>query len=104
LSAALSIKISAQAAAQIEAAARWWSENRPAAPDAIADDTSEMLAVLSRHPGAGSPARNSRVPGVRRIHLPRVRYFLYYRVTQDALEILHFRHSARSGQPYGFGR
>ena len=48
----LSIKISAQAAAQIEVAAKWWAENRPAAPDAIADDISEMLAVLAVIDGA----------------------------------------------------
>ena len=65
-------------------------------------DVSEVLGLLIYQPGAGTPARRSRVPGVRRAILPRIRYYLYYRVSGSTLEVLAFRHMSRSRQPYGF--
>ena len=46
--------------------------------------------------------RRSRVRGTRRAILPRIRYYLYYRVSGGALEVLAFWHMSRSRQPYGF--
>jgi hypothetical protein len=43
----------------------------------------------------GAPARRSRVRGLRRTSLPRIRYYLYYRVWGSALEVLAFRRMSR---------
>ena len=76
--------------------------NRPSAPGAVRGDVAEILAVLRIQPGAGAPARRSRVRGVRRALLPRIRYYLYYRVSGSTPQVLAFRHMSRSSQPYGF--
>jgi plasmid stabilization system protein ParE len=102
LSRPLTIKISARAAAQIEKVAAWWADNRPAAPGAVRNDVAEVLELLSVQPGTGTPARRSRVVGVRRAILPRIQYYIYYRVSGGALEVLAFRHMSRGQQPYGF--
>ena len=102
MTAALAIKVSSRASAQIDEVAEWWADNRPSAPGAVRHDVSEVLGLLIYQPGAGTPARRSRVPGVRRAILPRIRYYLYYRVSGSTLEVLAFRHMSRSRQPYGF--
>jgi hypothetical protein len=43
----LRVEVTPRAAAQIERAAQWWAENRPAAPGAIADDFEEAKSVLA---------------------------------------------------------
>ncbi|MBA2689651.1 MAG: type II toxin-antitoxin system RelE/ParE family toxin [Burkholderiales bacterium] len=95
----LPIRVSPRAAAQIEAAAAWWQEHRPFAPGAIHDDIARVLALLSAQPGVGTPARGVKVPGARRLILSRVRYYIYYRVSEGVLEILAFWHMSRSQEP-----
>lgn len=99
MSSPLEIKVSAQAFAQIEAAAEWWVRNRTSAPNAIRHDVAQILAVLSTQPGVGAPARRGRVPGVRRVNLTRVRYYLYYRVSGAVLEVLALWHTSRGREP-----
>lgn len=95
----LRIRISPQALAQIEEAADWWAKNRPAAPGAIRQDITEILAVLVLQPGIGMPTRRGRVKGLRRVTLDRVRYYLYYRVADGALEVLALWHTSRGRPP-----
>lgn len=96
---ALSVRISARAASQIRHAAQWWLENRPAAPGAIAHDVRESIALLAEQPGIGSKCSGARAVGVRRLYLGRIGYFLYYRASGDALDVLAFWHARRGRQP-----
>ena len=95
----LRVKISARAAAQIRQAAEWWSINRPAAPGAVATDVGESIALLAQQPGVGSKYEGSRTPGVRRLFVRRIGYFIYYRETQDSLHVLAVWHASREHQP-----
>ena len=95
----LKIQVSPQALAQIEEAAEWWAQNRPAVPGAIHQDVGEILSVLVNQPGVGMPTRRGRIKGLRRVTLTRVRYYLYYRVSEDVLEVLAFWHTSRGRQP-----
>ncbi|MBI3374417.1 MAG: type II toxin-antitoxin system RelE/ParE family toxin [Betaproteobacteria bacterium] len=95
----LNIRISPQALAQIEEAADWWAKHRPAAPGAIRQDIAEILAVLVLQPGLGTPSRRGRIKGLRRVPLDRVRYYLYYRVADGAMEVLAFWHTSRGRPP-----
>lgn len=99
MSEALRIRISPQALAQIEEAADWWAQHRPAAPGAIRQDIAEMLAVLVLQPGVGMPTRRVHIQGLRRVTLDRVRYYLYYRVAEGALEVVAFWHTSRGRPP-----
>jgi plasmid stabilization system protein ParE len=56
---------------------------------------------MSIQPEIGARARNVTLPGVRRLHLARIRYDLYYRLVDapSHLEILAFWHSSRGSGP-----
>ncbi len=53
------------------------------------------------YPGIGARARNAALAGVRRVHLSRVHFHVYYRVSQsgEQLEILAFWHTSRGSEP-----
>jgi len=95
----LQIKVSRDAQAQIEEAAAWWGKNRPSAPGAVLDDLDRILSLLAVQPGMGAQARGTKLQGVRRVTLSRIRYYVYYRATDQALEVLAFWHTSRGRQP-----
>ncbi len=84
----LSLRITTRAASEIEAAAGWWIENRPFAPLALREEVKAAFTLLLRQPGVGVKVGNTRLAGVRRLHLGRVRYFIYYRVSGSDIIIL----------------
>jgi plasmid stabilization system protein ParE len=95
----LEVEVTPRAAAQIERAAAWWAENRPAAPDAIRVDFQEATSLLSRQPGVGARTSTARYPSLRRLFLSRVRYHIYYQVRPGKVVILAFWHTSRGSGP-----
>ena len=95
----LRIEITDDARVQIAAAAAWWSENRPSAPGAVRDDLDRILGLLSVQPEMGTKARRVTLPGVRRVTLSRIRYYVYYRIADDALQVLALWHTSRGRGP-----
>jgi plasmid stabilization system protein ParE len=96
---ALILRIKPRAARQIEAAAAWWSENRPAVPGAIRSDLQAALGALVEQPGIGTLVENARDPETRRLYLARTRYFVYYRPRGGYLEVVAFWHASREHGP-----
>ena len=96
---ALRVKVSARAAQQIGRAAEWWFANRPSAPGAVAKDVGETVALLAEQPGVGSEYDGARTPGVKRLYLGRIGYFIYYREVSGSLEVLALWHAGREKQP-----
>jgi plasmid stabilization system protein ParE len=96
---ALRIKISLRAASQVRKAAEWWAQNRPAAPGAIGVDFGEAVALLAEQPGIGAKYDGARTPGVRRLFLGRVGYFIYYKAENGTLHVLALWHASREHQP-----
>lgn len=97
----LDVEVGDLARVQIVAAERWWRVNRPGAPNAVREELERASSLISFQPGIGALARNLPLAGVRRLHLARVRYDLYYRVVEDLrrVEILSFWHAHRGGPP-----
>jgi plasmid stabilization system protein ParE len=96
----LSVRVVASAARSIEEVARWWETNRPKAPDAFLTDLENALQLIASHPDIGVRASNVSLEGVRRVHLTRVRYYLYYRLTREpAIEVLALWHTSRTDTP-----
>ena len=95
----LPVKLSGNAQTQIEEAAAWWAKKRPAAPGAIREELDRILGLLAVQPGMGAPARATKLHGVRRVMLSRIRYHVYYRATDEALEVIAFWHSSRGRMP-----
>jgi plasmid stabilization system protein ParE len=90
-----------RAARQIEEASDWWREHREGSAEALADELASALEIIARQPGIGIPAASQRVHGVRRVLLPRVGYFLFYRVAprRQEVQVLAFWHAKRGARP-----
>ncbi len=95
------VKVTPRARREIRQASRWWAENRTKAPHAFREDVQRAFETLARQPRIGSPATNEKLAGVRRLHLKRIRYYLYYRVKGDPkrVEILALWHASRRTGP-----
>ena len=93
------VKVSPSAGAQIKRASLWRSENRPAAPDAVRLDSRKAASVLPLQPRIGVLMTQTKTQRVRRIHLGRIRYYLYYRFEAEVVEVLAIWHSSREGEP-----
>lgn len=95
------VRIVSSAARAIIEAAEWWASNRLKAPEAFAVELERALQLLASQPSIGAQARNVKLTGVRRIHLPRVHYHLYYRVVSEPMtvEILALWHTKRGSPP-----
>jgi plasmid stabilization system protein ParE len=55
--------------------------------------------LLAAQPGLGARYEGSRTPGVRRLFLNRVGYFIYYKEQGGDLQVLAFWHSSRENSP-----
>ena len=95
----LRVEVTDKAQTQIAVASAWWAENRPAAPDAIREELDRILGLLCVQPEIGTIARRVTLSGVRRVTLSRIRYYVYYRVADDALQVLAFWHTSRDMGP-----
>lgn len=96
---ALELHVSRRAAAEIERVVKWWAENRPAAPGAVRTDLQAVVDLLLEQPGIGSKVEQASSPGVRRFHIDRIRYWVYYRVRGTRLEVVSLWHSSRGSGP-----
>jgi len=97
----LPIEVTDLAKAQIHAAEDWWRLNRPKAPNAVREELERVSAMIAIQPAIGARARNVALTGVCRLHLTRIRYYVYYRVAADPerVEILAFWHTSRGRTP-----
>jgi plasmid stabilization system protein ParE len=95
----LPIRVARRAAGEIIEASDWWRNNRPDAPNAVREEIERAFDLISSQPNVGARALNVSLQGVRRVHLARIRYHLYYRVTPSAVEVLAFWHASRGTGP-----
>ena len=94
-----SLRVTRRAHGHIRRAAEWWELNRPLAPGAVHEELDEAFALLRSQPRIGSLATNTKARGVRRLHLQRIHYFLYYRVRGATVQVLALWHTSRSSGP-----
>lgn len=83
----------------MEKADAWWLDNRPAAPEAFREDLRAAFALLLVQPGVGTRVSGARSEGIRRLHLGRIRYYLFYRVKGQDLVVLSVWHTSRGAAP-----
>lgn len=93
------VDITEVAQGHIAAASAWWADRRPAAPGAIVEDLDRVLGLLLAEPEMGTKATSTRLSDVRRVTLSRIRYHLYYRLVDDAIQILALWHTSRGQGP-----
>jgi len=94
------------AEAEIEAAASWWRDNRPNASALFYSELARAFELITAQPRAAPEYAGVTTREVRRLHLHRVRYHLYYRVKVDkeTVEILALWHTSRGSSPPLGGR
>jgi plasmid stabilization system protein ParE len=82
-------------------ATAWWDVNRPKAPGLFREEIARALELIAAQPQIGAKAGNAKLAGVRRVHLSRVHYFLYYRVRESpqVVEVLALWHTSRGSGP-----
>ena len=91
----------ANAERQIREASQWWHENRPAARPLFRQELTRGFELITTQPRIGTQALDVSMPGVRRLNLLRIRYYLYYRLKgKDAVEVLALWHMSRGEGPH----
>jgi plasmid stabilization system protein ParE len=97
----LHIEISELAQAQINDLDAWWRRNRLKAPNAVRQELERVSALISFQPGIGARARNLKLVGVRRLHIERLHYDVYYRMNDspEFIEIVAVWSSWRGTRP-----
>jgi len=97
----LPIEATDLARAQISELDSWWRLNRLKAPNAVREELERFSALIAFHPGIGVPARNLKLPGVRRLLIERLHYHIYYRVIglPEYIEIVAVWGSRRGTPP-----
>jgi plasmid stabilization system protein ParE len=95
----LELFVSRRASREIERVVQWWAINRPLAPGAVRQDLQAALNLLLVQPGIGVPVTQASSPDVRRFYLDRIRYWVYYRVRGNRLEVLSVWQTNRGSGP-----
>ena len=54
-------------------------ESQPDAPKAVHDEVADAVGLIASQPSCGSRPASRRFRGLRRVHLPRIDYHVYYR-------------------------
>jgi toxin ParE1/3/4 len=85
-----------EALKDLDAIADWLFVHYPTAAPAVERRIRSIVAHIARWPE--SARRSASRPDVRMASLGRYPYKIFYRVTDDAVEILHIHHAAR--QPW----
>ena len=91
----LEIEVTPRALAHLKRAAKWWRENRFAAPEAVAEDFEASAKLLAIEPGIGTRTKSTKYPELRRLQLDRVHHHIYYHVKGSKLVVLAFWGSHR---------
>lgn len=95
----LTLTIVPNAERQIREAAAWWQRNRSSAPDLFLQQIHRGFELAATQPEAGTRARDLTLAEVRRLHLARIHYHLYYTVRGETVEILALWHTSRGTPP-----
>lgn len=95
------VRLSPDALTQAQEIRAWWLEHRAAALDLFADELSDALNLLKQTPYIGASYDAAELRGMRRLRMPRTRYFIYYTVDDGSLTVcVHgIWHTARGQGP-----
>jgi len=78
----------------------WWLANRDKAPNAFYEELDALVDRLATH-ASFVGQRVSQDLTVRRVFLPRIRYYVYFQVVDDGerVEVLAIWHGSRGDLP-----
>lgn len=79
----MKVRFSPRAQRRARIVARWWRENRPAAPTLFDDELHEAIERLKSHPTLGPEYESIGGEIVRRVLLPKSAQHVYYAVDDE---------------------
>ena len=85
---------------QLIAAAAWWRRNRDKAPGAFEEEIQSALLYVTENLSSSTTYHPTRRSGVRRYVIERIRYYIYFRATDEKIQVLRIWHSSRR-PPHG---
>jgi len=88
------LRTSLRAERQIQVARHWWLQNRDKAPEAFDEELVRAHNLLLNAPHVGQSSRSRHGKLIRRLTLERIRYYLYYRVERDCVQLLSLWHTS----------
>jgi len=96
----LRLRVTREAERQIRKASAWWHANRPAARGLFRQELTRGFDFITTQPEIGTKALDTPLLGIRRLHLIRIRYYLYYRIrNDDTAEVVALWHTSRGQGP-----
>jgi len=85
---------------QVEVIDSWWRTNRPASPRLFREEFEAGLRQLEVAPLMSAAYGHAGQPSeLRRLLLPRCRYFLYFEIADDCVSVLAVWHASRGQGP-----
>lgn len=89
----MKVVYTAAALRDLDEIAEWLAVHYPTIAPTIERRIRAVIEHIGRWPESGR--RSTKRPGVRVIPIGRYPYRVFYRITNDAVEILHIHHAAR---------
>lgn len=97
----MKIEFAPRALREAERCARWWRENRPAAPELFEEELRKALDQIRSFPQLGSVYEAMPGREHRRLLLPETCYHVYYRVPEpDVVRVVAIWSSVRGRGPH----
>ena len=93
------LRIAPEAAIQTAQVDAWWREQRPTASDLFWQELNAAFDHLEAAPFASSLYEPVERPNLRRLLLPRTRYWLYFTIEGDQVVVRALWHTARGQGP-----
>ena len=90
-------RLAARAEDEAVRIARWWRDNRPAAPDLFLTELDETMELVTTAPEIGELFGSLEQLAVHRVLLERTRFYAYYVIEEDVVVIAIW--SALRGRP-----
>lgn len=95
----MTFRLVPQAARELTRADAWWRENRPAAPNALADEVLALIEQIVELPESGLLVGSRKNEPVRRVFAPISRRLVYYFVDRGVVTVLRVVGAERGTQP-----
>jgi plasmid stabilization system protein ParE len=94
------LRIAADVWIQAGAIDAWWRANRAASPTLFREELEAALERLEQAPFASAIYGHEGQPStLRRLLLPRCRYFVYFEIEDDEVSVLAVWHASRGTGP-----
>ncbi len=95
----LRLRVVPRAEREIRQASDWWRRHRSSVAERFGEELARGFELITTQPEIAPRSRDAEMTDVRRLHLFRIRHYLYYRIREDLVEVLALWHTSRGHAP-----